>query len=271
MTSPPSRITIEAGAISILAEAFTEELQKGLHAAAKIREEATPEPTYSTDNFEPPFKYLAELQRKHFTPCESEMIRQRITDVEYWKCEASFFEAIMDKFRGCALKMHDWRNLLNFTPREAEKIRQRITDVKYWKCEARFFEAMMDKFRGCALKMEDWRNLAKGYKSLLTQIGFSANQIQQLRLSISGQPYWQSEAEFFKQESNRREYELKMRWKQQNDRRQKRVSHRSVETRQPQSNSLAQTADRVSSRTRSKTQLGGVAKHVSRNRNTRGR
>lgn len=223
MASPPTRISTGAVTTSILTKAFTEELQKGLDAAAKSREEATPEPTYSTDNFDPPLQYLAGLQRKHFTS------------------------------------------------HEAEKIRQRIPAFEYWQCEVQFFEDIVNEFRGRPLKMEDWRNLAKGYKSLLTQIGFTAYQFEQLRLSISGQPYWQHEAEFFKQESNRREYELKMKWKQQDDQRQKQVGHRSVQTRQPRSNSLTQTADHVSSRTRSKTQSGGVAKRVSWHNNSRGR
>lgn len=225
MASPPTRISTEAATASILAKAFTEELQKGLDAAAKSREEATPEPTYATDNFETPFQYLAELQRKHFTS------------------------------------------------REAEKIRQRIPAFEYWQCEVKFFEDVVKEFRERPLKMEDWKNLAKGYKSLLSQIGFTAHQSEQLRLSISGQPYWKHEAEFLKQESNRREYELKMKWKQQDDQRQKRAGHRSVQTRQPRSNSLTQTqtADHVSSRTRSKTQPGGVAKHVSWPKNPRRR
>ncbi|KAL7939968.1 hypothetical protein V8C42DRAFT_338993 [Trichoderma barbatum] len=222
MNSPSTTISTEEVTTSLLAEAFTEELQKGLYAAAKSREETTPEPTYSTDNFEQPFRYLAELQRKHYTP------------------------------------------------REAEKIRQRIPNLEYWKREAQCFEAVVNEIRERALKMEDWKKLAKGYKSLLTHIGSPAYEFEQLRFSISGESYWNHELEFFKQESNRREYELKMKWKQDHQR-QMRVGHRSVQTRQPRLTSLAQTADQVSSRTRSKTQSGGVAKRVSRNNTTRGR
>ncbi|KAL7940051.1 hypothetical protein V8C42DRAFT_338714 [Trichoderma barbatum] len=220
MNSPPTTISTEEVTTSLLAEAFMEELQKGLYAAAKSREEATPEPTYSTENFEQPFQYLAELERKHYTP------------------------------------------------REAEKIRQRIPNLEYWKREAQCLEAALNQIRERPLKMEDWKKLVKGYKSLLTQIGTPTYEFE--RFSISDESYWNHELEFFKQESNRREYKLKMKLKQDHQR-QMRVGHRSVQTRQPRLNSLAQTADQVSSRTRSKTQSGGVAKRVSRNNTTRGR
>lgn len=98
----------------------------------------------------------------------------------------------------------------------------------------RYREDIVNEFSGRPLKI---RNHAKGYKSLLNQIGFPAYQSKQLQLSISGQPYWRHEAEFSKQESNRREYELKTRWRQQDEKRQKR------QTKQPRSNSLTQTAD----------------------------
>ncbi|KAL7920048.1 hypothetical protein ACQKWADRAFT_169315 [Trichoderma austrokoningii] len=206
MASPPT-ISTEAVTTSILTEAFTETLQKGLEAAAKSREEATPEPIYATEAVEPPFHHLAGLQRNHF-------------------------------------KSH-----------EAEKMRQRISPYEYWECEVQFLEDVVNEFRGRPLKMEDWRNLAKGYKSLLAQIGFPAQEFEQLRLSISGQPYWRHKTEIFKQESNRREYELKMRWRQQAEKRQRRAA-------QPRSNS---SVDHVSSRTRSKTQ-SRVAKRVNTSR-----
>ncbi|KAL7935158.1 hypothetical protein V8C35DRAFT_266065 [Trichoderma chlorosporum] len=203
MASPPAGILPEAATNPIFAKAFTEELQKGLFAAAKSREEATPEPIYSSDNFEQPFRYLAELQRKHFTS------------------------------------------------REAKEIRQRITDLEYWKCEVQFCESTLSEFRGRARKVEEWRTLAKVYKSLLTRNGYH---YEQLRYSISGQPYWQHEAEFLEQESNRREYKMKMRWKQQ------------AQTGQPRSNSLTQTSDKVSNHTRSKTQSGGAVSSRTRSK-----
>ncbi|KAG6014983.1 hypothetical protein E4U54_004508 [Claviceps lovelessii] len=150
----------------------------------------------------------------------------------------------------------------HFKTREAERLRQLITDTEYWKHEVHCYAAAVDKVLDNAPKMEDWRNLARGYKSLLGWLGFSAQQVEQLRLSISieNHKYWRPEAEFFTLHSNILEYKILERLNKKIWRRQNRLAHRKLQAKQPSTQEVTQDSDQVSSRTRSKTCSGRVTK-----------
>ena len=220
MASSPRQVLENTRATRIITSVFSNELVRGLTAAAESREEATPSPIYSTLNFPRNFQSISQSERAHFKPAE------------------------------------------------AEKLRQLITNTDYWRREVEGYEAVVSSFKENTSTMEDWRNLAKGYKRLLIQIGFTRTQVDEFRLNISEPTYWEPEAEHFKWQSKHREYEFGERL-----RRRAAQPRRPHSTRQPSlhSNTETQQAGPVSSRTRSRCKPGGVTKRQTQNERARRR
>lgn len=98
MNSPPRLALKEARANEIFANNFLTQLDRGLEAVDRSRQEATPEPSYANDeHVEQCLQLLCELQRNHFKPLEAGKLRQSIADAQYWKREAQFYEAAVNE------------------------------------------------------------------------------------------------------------------------------------------------------------------------------
>ncbi|EXL63622.1 hypothetical protein FOPG_20104 [Fusarium oxysporum f. sp. conglutinans race 2 54008] len=95
----------------------------------------------------------------------------------------------------------------------------------------------------------EWKQVTRSYRKMLADLGFSASEIQRLRLCIPSQAYWKTEADLLEPLSKLQEYKLIHRWRREAKQKQRRLSRRSLQG-QP---ATSCADDPVSSRTRSKT------------------
>ena len=202
MNFPPRLALKEAHANEIFANNFLTQLDRGLEAADRSRQEATPEPSYANDeHVEQCLQLLCELQRNHFKPLEAGKLRQSIANAEYWKLEAQFYEAaVNDHLKKNAPTTADgWRAIakaykglpwkVGCGKPQVENLRLSIGDQAYWGVEMEHFEALSNireyKLREEWKKAEERRQKPPARQPLQTQQLKPPTQMQQQEDRVS--------------------------------------------------------------------------------------
>ncbi|SPJ75439.1 uncharacterized protein FTOL_05170 [Fusarium torulosum] len=177
MNTPPRSV----GECPTAPEYFNNQIVQGLEKVLRQRAEATPEPSFADDTSDENYQYSCEHLRRHFDADQLKKIRERVNKPEYWEREANSYKD--------AAIARGWG----------------MTDGK------------RPERTATPTMTNDWKKIARSYQYILHELGFSAEEIEDVRLRIESQTYWKIEEELLEHLSKLKERELIEQWRKEDE------------------------------------------------------
>jgi hypothetical protein len=192
-----------------------DELTKKLNGEAQRQESATPDREFEFQHQQQSFDWICETERSKYIPSEVESIREGIQNPSYWE-------------------------------REAQQYLKFLNDLILTNICSKFL-------KNGKLPPECWKDVAIALKPRLRRQGATSQQINERRLSILDQDYWEPEAVALQKKSASRQHEmLEDHWKKKE---QNQENQENQESQKSNNERKRREADRSSIRVPAKNQV----------------